>query len=89
MFLPDTPASANRYRSANVTITVLGGGGLSGNLFSELLQNGLVPIVEPEILPDGDHDLLRCQYVTEKVGSSPDFATSTKQRIWFALVIVV
>uniref|UniRef100_A0A8C7VX68 Fructose-bisphosphate aldolase n=1 Tax=Oncorhynchus mykiss TaxID=8022 RepID=A0A8C7VX68_ONCMY len=30
-------------------------------------QNGLVPIVEPEILPDGDHDLLRTQYVTEKV----------------------
>ncbi|KAG7518906.1 fructose-bisphosphate aldolase B [Solea senegalensis] len=30
-------------------------------------QNGLVPIVEPEILPDGDHDLKRCQYVTEKV----------------------
>ncbi|XP_006012307.1 fructose-bisphosphate aldolase B [Latimeria chalumnae] len=30
-------------------------------------QNGLVPIVEPEILPDGNHDLLRCQYVTEKV----------------------
>uniref|UniRef100_A0A8C4EH84 Fructose-bisphosphate aldolase n=1 Tax=Dicentrarchus labrax TaxID=13489 RepID=A0A8C4EH84_DICLA len=30
-------------------------------------QNGLVPIVEPEILPDGTHDLLRCQYVTEKV----------------------
>lgn len=30
-------------------------------------QNGLVPIVEPEILPDGDHDLLRCQYITEKV----------------------
>lgn len=30
-------------------------------------QNGLVPIVEPEILPDGDHDLARAQYVTEKV----------------------
>ncbi|XP_067293401.1 fructose-bisphosphate aldolase B-like [Pseudorasbora parva] len=30
-------------------------------------QNGLVPIVEPEILPDGDHDLQRCQYATEKV----------------------
>ncbi|XP_030594567.1 fructose-bisphosphate aldolase B [Archocentrus centrarchus] len=30
-------------------------------------QNGLVPIVEPEILPDGDHDLQRCQYITEKV----------------------
>jgi len=30
-------------------------------------QNGIVPIVEPEILPDGDHDLERCQYITEKV----------------------
>ena len=30
-------------------------------------QNGIVPIVEPEILPDGDHDLKLCQYVTEKV----------------------
>ncbi|CAD7682716.1 unnamed protein product [Nyctereutes procyonoides] len=28
--------------------------------------NGIVPIVEPELLPDGDHDLKRCQYVTEK-----------------------
>lgn len=32
-----------------------------------MFQNGIVPIVEPEILPDGDHDLQRCQYVTEKV----------------------
>ncbi|NP_001116978.1 fructose-bisphosphate aldolase [Strongylocentrotus purpuratus] len=30
-------------------------------------QNGLVPIVEPEVLPDGDHSLERAQYVTEKV----------------------
>jgi fructose-bisphosphate aldolase class I len=30
-------------------------------------QNGLVPIVEPEVLPDGDHDLEHCQYVSEKV----------------------
>uniref|UniRef100_A0A5F4W037 Fructose-bisphosphate aldolase n=1 Tax=Callithrix jacchus TaxID=9483 RepID=A0A5F4W037_CALJA len=30
-------------------------------------QNGIVPIMEPEILPDGDHDLKRCQYVTEKL----------------------
>ena len=29
--------------------------------------NGLVPIVEPEILMDGDHDLATCQYWTEKV----------------------
>lgn len=27
----------------------------------------IVPIVEPEILPDGDHDLDRCQKVTEVV----------------------
>ncbi|CAO2583301.1 Fructose-bisphosphate aldolase A [Lemmus lemmus] len=32
----------------------------------ENANNGIVPIVEPEILPDGDHDLKRCQYVTEK-----------------------
>ncbi|KAM9325811.1 fructose-bisphosphate aldolase B-like [Gastrophryne carolinensis] len=30
-------------------------------------QNGLVPIVEPEILADGTHDLQRCQYETERV----------------------
>jgi len=30
-------------------------------------QNGLVPIVEPEILPDGDHSIEVCQRVAEKV----------------------
>jgi fructose-bisphosphate aldolase class I len=30
-------------------------------------QNGLVPIVEPEVLPDGDHDLIMAQRVTEQV----------------------
>merc|ERR1719334_1853642 len=30
-------------------------------------QNGLVPIVEPEVLPDGDHDLEVAQRVTEEV----------------------
>ncbi|XP_072034517.1 LOW QUALITY PROTEIN: fructose-bisphosphate aldolase A-like [Amphiura filiformis] len=30
-------------------------------------QNGLVPIVEPEVLPDGTHDLARAQEVTEQV----------------------
>ncbi|VEL17056.1 unnamed protein product, partial [Protopolystoma xenopodis] len=29
--------------------------------------NGLVPIVEPEVLPDGDHTLAEAQYATEKV----------------------
>ncbi|KAH7699769.1 aldolase [Aphelenchoides avenae] len=28
-------------------------------------QNGLVPIVEPEVLCDGEHDIARCQKVTE------------------------
>lgn len=28
-------------------------------------KNGLVPIIEPELLPDGDHDLARCQRTTE------------------------
>ncbi|KAF6016513.1 hypothetical protein EB796_025180 [Bugula neritina] len=30
-------------------------------------QNGLVPIVEPEVLPDGDHDLETARQVTEQV----------------------
>lgn len=54
-----------------------------------LYQNGLVPIVEPEILPDGDHDLLRCQYITEKVGT-PGLALSakyetTRNKVFFPL----
>jgi fructose-bisphosphate aldolase class I len=32
--------------------------------------NGLVPVVEPEILMDGDHSLSVCQYWTEKVLSA-------------------
>jgi fructose-bisphosphate aldolase class I len=30
-------------------------------------KNGLVPIVEPEIVPNGDHDIYVCATVTEKV----------------------
>lgn len=33
-------------------------------------QNGLVPIVEPEILTDGSHGLQQCLYATEKVLSA-------------------
>ena len=33
-------------------------------------QNGLVPIVEPEVLCDGEHTLERCQKVTEAVLSA-------------------
>ncbi|XP_010942543.1 fructose-bisphosphate aldolase 5, cytosolic [Elaeis guineensis] len=30
-------------------------------------ENGLVPIVEPEVLTDGNHDIKKCAAVTEKV----------------------
>ncbi|AES81975.1 fructose-bisphosphate aldolase [Medicago truncatula] len=30
-------------------------------------ENGLVPIVEPEILVDGSHDINKCAEVTERV----------------------
>jgi len=30
-------------------------------------ENGIVPIVEPEILMDGDHSIERCALVSEKV----------------------
>jgi fructose-bisphosphate aldolase class I len=30
-------------------------------------SQGIVPIVEPEILPDGDHDITRCRKVSEVV----------------------
>lgn len=36
-------------------------------MFHFLGQHGIVPIIEPEILPDGDHDLKRSQHITEKV----------------------
>ena len=31
------------------------------------MQNRLVPIVEPEVLPDGDHDIETARRVTEEV----------------------
>ncbi len=33
-------------------------------------EAGLVPIVEPEVLMDGDHDIEHCEYVTEAVLAS-------------------
>jgi len=33
-------------------------------------ENGLVPIVEPEILMDGNHTIQKCEYVTERVLSA-------------------
>ncbi len=32
-----------------------------------LIFIGLVPIIEPEVIPEGDYDIKICQQVTEKV----------------------
>ncbi|XP_037648955.1 fructose-bisphosphate aldolase A-like [Sebastes umbrosus] len=54
---PNTPSELAIKENANVLAR-----------YASICQmHGIVPIVEPEILPDGDHDLQRCQYVTEKV----------------------
>ncbi|KAM8936551.1 LOW QUALITY PROTEIN: fructose-bisphosphate aldolase A-like [Lycaon pictus] len=53
----DTPSALAIMENANVL----------ARYASICQQNGIVPIVEPEVLPDGDHDLKRCQYVTERV----------------------
>uniref|UniRef100_A0A672JQ33 Fructose-bisphosphate aldolase n=1 Tax=Salarias fasciatus TaxID=181472 RepID=A0A672JQ33_SALFA len=54
---PTTPSRLAIIENANVLAR-----------YASICQmHGIVPIVEPEILPDGDHDLKRCQYVTEKV----------------------
>ncbi|XP_040047657.1 fructose-bisphosphate aldolase A [Gasterosteus aculeatus] len=54
---PTTPSQLAIMENANVLAR-----------YASICQmHGIVPIVEPEILPDGDHDLQRCQYVTEKV----------------------
>ncbi|XP_075073398.1 fructose-bisphosphate aldolase B-like [Mixophyes fleayi] len=54
------PSSLSIFENANVL----------ARYASICQQNGLVPIVEPEILSDGSHDLQRCQYETEKVLSA-------------------
>lgn len=54
---PNTPSHIGMLEVANVL----------ARYASICQQNGLVPIVEPETLPDGEHDLARCQKVTETV----------------------
>ncbi|XP_064618995.1 fructose-bisphosphate aldolase A-like [Lineus longissimus] len=52
-----TPSSLAMIENANVLAR-----------YASICQaNGLVPIVEPEVLPDGDHDLEMAQRVTEEV----------------------
>jgi len=53
----DTPSKLAILENANVLAR-----------YASICQSArIVPIVEPEILPDGDHDLVRCQQVTEEV----------------------
>jgi len=54
---PDGPSHLAMLENANVL----------ARYASICQQNGLVPIVEPEVLPDGDHDLETAQRVTEQV----------------------
>jgi len=44
--------------------------------------NGLVPIVEPEILSDGPHSIEHCQKVTERVNQAV-FAALAENNIFF------
>ncbi|XP_050408679.1 fructose-bisphosphate aldolase [Patella vulgata] len=53
----DTPSFQGMLENANVL----------ARYASICQQNGLVPIVEPEVLPDGSHSLEEAQYVTEQV----------------------
>jgi len=53
---PHTPSHLALLENANVL----------ARYASICQQNGLVPIVEPEVLCDGEHDLARCQKVTEQ-----------------------
>jgi fructose-bisphosphate aldolase class I len=50
-------------------------------------QEGLVPIVEPEVLMDGDHSLARCEMVTEAVLHAV-FQQLTGQRVLLEAVIL-
>lgn len=54
---PHTPSYQAMMENANVL----------ARYASICQQNGLVPIVEPEVLPDGVHDLATAQKVTEQV----------------------
>lgn len=54
-------------KDAPTPLAVLENANVLARYATECQKNGIVPIVEPEILPDGDHDIVTCQKVTEKV----------------------
>jgi fructose-bisphosphate aldolase class I len=54
-------------KDAPTPLAILENANVLARYATECQKNGIVPIVEPEILPDGEHDILTCQKVTEKV----------------------
>jgi fructose-bisphosphate aldolase class I len=46
-------------------------------------EGGLVPVVEPEVLIDGDHDIDTCEAVTEEIHREL-FAQLYRHRVWLA-----
>lgn len=54
---PNTPSEQAIHENANVL----------ARYASVCQAYRIVPIIEPEVLPDGHHNILRCQKVTEKV----------------------
>ena len=50
-------------------------------------EAGLVPVIEPEILMDGTHDLARCQALTEAVLRSV-FDQLARQGVWLEALIL-
>lgn len=45
-------------------------------------ENGLVPIVEPEVIPDGSHDIEVCEKVTERVLAACMKALADNKIFW-------
>jgi len=57
--------------------------------FSAICQSaGLVPIIEPEVLSDGDHDIELCAKVTERVWTEMVYKL-LKHRILLDCVLIM
>lgn len=57
-----------RFKGVNIPCTdIPSAQGIAVNAVALCQEQGLVPIVEPEVLMDGDHDIETCARVTEQV----------------------
>ncbi|CAF3608084.1 unnamed protein product [Rotaria sordida] len=57
----------NKLKNQPTEVAILNNAIILARYASICQTKGLVPIVEPEVIPDGDHDINICQRVTEKV----------------------